>query len=159
MEAKKGPRAWTPRGCWQWGREEAWEGWPCTKNMGLPLDSLNLQLETPEIPECWDFPRDGKEGAGSGSQGSGPPCWKHICVQILTLSLTTLHPGVSFSLLWLSTPLSSYLQAFVLIFLIFFFLMAAPAAYVGSQARGWIRTTWSKSHLQPMPQFAAMPDP
>ena len=52
----------------------------------------------------------------------------------------------------------------------FFFFRAAPTAYGSSQAKGQIRAvvaslhhthgnTGSESHLGPMPQFAAMPDP
>ena len=53
---------------------------------------------------------------------------------------------------------------------VFAILGAAPAAYGGSQARGWIRAVASglrQSHsnagsklcLQPIPQLTAMPDP
>ena len=54
---------------------------------------------------------------------------------------------------------------FVWLFICFFLLMATPAAYGSSQARGRIRATaaglWhSHSHsCWPTPQFMAMPDP
>ena len=59
---------------------------------------------------------------------------------------------------------------FIYLFIYFFHFSARPAAYGGSQARGWIRAAaaglphshsnvGSKPHLWPTPQLKAMPDP
>ena len=59
---------------------------------------------------------------------------------------------------------------FCLLSFFFFFFRAAPSAYGGSQARGWIgdvaaglrhgySNARSELHLCPTPQLTAMPDP
>ena len=63
------------------------------------------------------------------------------------------------------------MDLFIFLFLLFaFFFMATLAAYVSSQARGWIRAvaaglpqsssnSGTELYLQPTPQLTAMSDP